>query len=335
MTFPLPYQYNPDIAPLSKNNSFKFGYNNNWFNTRQSADDVWTIRYDAIQREPLPYRQECVATAQLIRDTTNLPIDLLYSGGRDSEVMLEAFLEAGIKFNTVIMRFADGLNAHELYFATKYCNSRGINPTIVDLDILKFMDGQVWDYAKDIYCSEIVMLPHMWLADQCDGYPVLGSGDVLLIKNQYVAPGEISDRERGLIGLPWDDATWSYDLQWYHREQERVAGCYRHFMKTNRPACPGFFQYTPEMMLSHLQEPELRAAISPESKCHSTIYPKYDIYRRLWNLEERTKFDGFELVRWQKNVWTIRGELESQFPGSRATCRVLLTDLINMLTGLA
>ena len=39
---------------------------------------------------------------------------------------------------------------------------------------------------------------------------------------------------------------------WYMHEREKIAAWYRHAMLTDRPAIPGYFQYTPEVMLSFL-----------------------------------------------------------------------------------
>ena len=81
---------------LSQNNHFKFGYNGAWFNERSEDRDQWIVSYGRCSREPEDWRSECLETARLIQSSTSKPINVLFSGGIDSEVVLQSFMFAGI-----------------------------------------------------------------------------------------------------------------------------------------------------------------------------------------------------------------------------------------------
>lgn len=324
--------YDKNIAPLSYNNTFKYGYNGQWFNFRSSPDDIWKAEYSPISRPVYDFRTECVNTAKLIRDNTPLPIDVTFSGGSDSEAMIESFLEAGIKFNTIIMKFKDDLNAHDIKYAFEWCSNHNIEPTVIDFDVRSFFENDAWDYADKIYCVNPLILPHCWLINQLDGYIVIGSGDIILAKNTYVPENDpnVSWIERRNMGWDWNDTSWIYDQKWYLREGEAISATHRHFMINNRPGCPAFYQFNPEIMLSHMNEPEI--VNLPNSNEVSAWNVKYKIYQRIWGMKPRPKFDGCEHL-WKDTTSVMRAELEKKYPGSKQYHRTEMNDFITILKG--
>lgn len=75
-------------------------------------------------------------------------IALCLSGGVDSQIMIDCFLRAEVPFDTVIMRFNDGLNSHDIDTAFEFCERRGITPVIVDVDIIHFFNREILDFAS-------------------------------------------------------------------------------------------------------------------------------------------------------------------------------------------
>ncbi|MDX9732060.1 MAG: hypothetical protein RBT63_09845, partial [Bdellovibrionales bacterium] len=76
------------------------------------------------------------------------------------------------------------------------------------------------------------------------------------------------------------------------------ASWYRHFLLQNRDAAPGFFQFTPEIMLSWFLD-EMGCDLwndRIEGKRNS-VSSKLPIYQRHFALEERPKYTGFEQVQ--------------------------------------
>ena len=59
------------MAQLTYKNYLVWGYNDVPFSFRKSNDDKYFIDSGRLTREPLPYRDECIATAQLIYEQAN------------------------------------------------------------------------------------------------------------------------------------------------------------------------------------------------------------------------------------------------------------------------
>lgn len=276
------------IPTLSHQNHFKFGtcvgtQGGVPFSFREQESDRWFVEYGRSEFTPLSFRDECLRTARRIRENTNLPIDVLFSGGVDSEVALRSFLDAGIDVRVWSVRFKDGLNAHDTIWVSHVCESLGVKPRFVDLDILKFWENDGMAYAERTQCVSPQLLSTMWLADQTDGFCVLGSGENFIVKRvpkTYVT--EVSPYLRSV---------------WHLFEKEKIAGWYRHFLVQGRDAAPGFFQYTPEIMLSWFLD-DLGCDLWNDRAFRklSSASSKLNFYRRHFPVLERPKYTGFENV---------------------------------------
>lgn len=301
---------------LTQNNHFQFGYNGMAFRNRESATDAWWVHYGPCAREPFPFRQECVATARLIQMKTDLPIYVLFSGGVDSEVALQSFVEAGIPVTAAILRFGDDLNIHDISYAVITCEKLGVPYRFFELDILKFWKGEADSYANATRCVSPQLLSTMWLIDQIPGYPVMGSGECLLVKR-------IPDGHN-LESKEYPDTEW--DL-W---EKEKIASWFRHFMVRGRDGCPSFYQYTPEIMLAYLRDPFVRdLANNRIFGKYTTESVKFAIYNQHFKLLPRPKFSGFEKVEPQDAVY--RKELVERFPDSNQIVYTPYTEVLSML----
>lgn len=290
-------------------NHFRFGYNGKWFNLRQSLEDTFQVAYGRCDREPETFGAECIRAARLIAENTRLPIQIFYSGGADSEAVVHAFLAANVPFQTVIIRFKAGLNSHDIAFADKFCREHQIVPRYLDLDVIRFFEsGLAFDYAEQTQAVSPQFLHHMWGMDQIDGYPILGSGECYIRKQEL-------ENSNGL---------------WAMHEKEKVAAWYRYFMVRNREGAPGFFQYTPELMLSWLREPLVVDLINNRIPGkQSSISSKLLIYRKYFEMQQTPTFGytGFEqLVEIDKRV---RPQLRQKY--GEAEVRVNYSDLLRML----
>ena len=133
------------MFPYTHRNHFQFGYNGRPFVNRSGPSDEFTVAYGTCSRRPGDFRAECLRAARLVRDSTELPIDVLFSGGIDSEVVVRSFVAAGVAIRIVILRFAGGLNAHDIRYAVDYCEQAGLAYSFVDLDLLDFWENGLLD----------------------------------------------------------------------------------------------------------------------------------------------------------------------------------------------
>lgn len=304
---------------LSHKNHFQFGYNGHSFTFRKSPQDSWFVRYGRSKRRPQSFKAECLRTAKTIRKNTDQPLHVMFSGGVDSEVVVRSFVEAKIEIQAAILRFADGLNAHDIEWAVKACENLGVKYKFYDLDLLKFWQHDWQNYSDPTYCTSPQLLPTMWLVDQIDGYPIMGSGECLLIRTD--APDK-NDPPRS--DYPAAD--------WELYEKEKIAAWYRHFMIRGRDGCPGFFQYTPEIMLAYLQDPFV------SDLCSNKIFGKFStessklkIYQMHFpNLESRPKYTGYEKV--QDEDAKLRRRLVEMYPGAGGIHKTQYAKLIDDLS---
>lgn len=284
---------------LSHNNHFKFGYDGKPFSLRSNEAQKWFVDYGPCTQEPMDFKEECFRAAKIISEKHPGNVWVLFSGGVDSEVALRSFVEQGLPVKVAIARFANDLNIHDISYAVIVCEKLKVPYYFFELNLLEFWSTEAIRFAERTYCTSPQLLTTMWLADQVPGYPVLGSGECLFVKRtpEGYIPG-VSPYEES----PWD--LW---------EKEKIASWYRHFMVNERNACPGFFQYTPELMLSYLLDPYVYALI--ESKIPgklTTESSKLAIYQQHFDLLDRPKFTGFERVQAEDAVF--RAQLTARFP---------------------
>jgi hypothetical protein len=293
---------------MTYKNYFKFGYNNEWFNSRQSSEDIWMASYGACERQASDFKSECYATARLIRDTTTGPLTLLFSGGVDSEVVLRSFHDQGIPINVAICQFNNNLNIFDISYAIVCCNQLNVPYKLVQLDILKFLEQEVFDYCTRVNLSSPELSTSMWLADQVDGIPIGGSGDSPIEKHMN---------------------------KWYLYEKEYGCCWYRHFFMTGkeRMAVPRFFQYTPELLLSFIQDDTFVNMIKENTQKSNVditgLTIKLSMYQKYFPVSSRMKYGGFEQLGNQ--LKNIRRELLKKPITSLAIYLTEYNDIIKML----
>lgn len=297
---------------LSENNHFKFGYDHIWFEFRKNLNQKWIVDYGQCHRTTDSFYSECLQTARRIYENAGQKVTVLFSGGVDSEVALQSFVLAKIPVTATILRFKNELNLHDISYALQACEKLDVKYQIIDLDIIKFWENQLFEYADPTYCISPQLLSTMWLSDQVDEYPVLGSGECLLVKeygDDYV-PGV----------SPYLHSEWTL---W---EKEKIAAWFRHFIYKKRNACPGFFQYTPEIILSYLLDPFVEKLTQSQMIGKlSTASSKLAIYQQHFQLVDRPKYSGFEKIEPQDAYF--RKILVERFPGTNEIFRTSVSDL--------
>lgn len=302
---------------LSHRGHFKFGYDGRWFEERRAAEDRWMVAYGRCERPIADWRTECIATARLIRDVTDLDLWVLFSGGIDSEVMLQSFMFAGIPIRTAITCFKHDLNRHDIRYAIKFCETHEIPYRLLHIDIEHFVrSGEALAYASATKCVQPQLLHTMWAMDQVDGYPILASGECYLVRRAAQTEGDLT--------TDVDPDTWEMF------EKERIASWYRYLVFRRREGCAGFFQYNPENMLAFLLDPTVAALCNNMFPAETdTMNFKPVIYRKYFLLEPRNKYHGCENVLHLDEY--LRPELERLFGEYNGVAKTSYTDLIALL----
>jgi hypothetical protein len=106
------------------------GYNGISGAYRKHPEDKYQVWFDQPSTPWGNLRDESIKAARQIRAQTDQEICVLYSGGLDSEWVLESFRLANIPVTAVVIEYADSLNSHDMHWARRYL-SRHSTPHII------------------------------------------------------------------------------------------------------------------------------------------------------------------------------------------------------------
>lgn len=105
-------------------------------------------------------------------------VEVLYSGGLDSEAVLASCVKSHIPVRAVTMRLmVNGypINTSDLYYSERFCRTHGVHQQLVDLSVDSFFEnGDYIRYLEPYGITEPHVATHFWLFEQCQGFPVLG-----------------------------------------------------------------------------------------------------------------------------------------------------------------
>jgi hypothetical protein len=150
----------------------------------------------------------------------------------------------------------------------------------------------------------------MWLIDQVDGLPIIGSGDCYVTR--------IEDTN-----------------DFYFYEKEKYFSYYFYLIKHMRPGIPAFLQYTPELMLSFFQSPALREYVTwraQREKLLSISKFKHQIYASHFpDIKDRPLYNGFENLPEIDSKY--RDLLTTRFPNSDNVVKFPYNSIVHDLTG--
>lgn len=132
------------------------------------------------ERKDIDFREACVNAAEWHNIQAKLldkKIFVCMSGGLDSEITALSFLQAGIDFVPFIVDY-NGKNSHDTSYATVWCLENNLKPTIHSIDIEKFFETEMYEYAKYSKVTSPQMLTYQKIIDlvcgQYNGYVVMG-----------------------------------------------------------------------------------------------------------------------------------------------------------------
>jgi hypothetical protein len=142
-------------------------------------------------------------------------VEVLYSGGVDSELTLQTIKKTGIPVQALTMEMRVKnmiINAHDLYYAQNFCREHDITQKIVTFHADKFFEnGDQEDYLVENYLLQPSVATQFWLYEQASHFPVIG-GDWPWLQThnpeRCLSPwryefsvGDLFMRERGIHGI--------------------------------------------------------------------------------------------------------------------------------------
>jgi hypothetical protein len=178
----------------------------------------------------------------------------------------------------VIIRMGD-YNAHDIKYATDFCQAKNLIPKIIDIDFDKFVTSEkILDIALESRSMLYQRPVTAYVAGQLDGTVILGDGEPY-------------------INLDNTNNTWNLII-----DEHDFAVC-NYLLNRQIPCVPHFNRYRPEMMSSYMLDPRMRGLAEHRypGKLGSNSSKAY-IYNRCspFTLVPRQKYTGYELIEKSK-----------------------------------
>lgn len=272
---------NSSLNNLTYNNHLTWSVGDRPFGRRESSDEVFKF---SIQSKPTSkswYDELKIGLSNLV-DVHGYRLNLFYSGGFDSEILLREFKRLGVRLSVWTIRFSEGENASDVDDSIEVCKQLGLTKHhhILDVNILDRMQSlELRDASLKYQCSQVAYLNVLLAARLLDGPCIMG-GEVYLQKHQKPGPKLIEDAE------------------WYYIYREDEDGCtYRFSDIHNIPLINEVFSYTPEMIWSWYQVPSVNRLVTNQvegklviSSVKSTIFAEAYPFP----LQVKSKHHGFE-----------------------------------------
>lgn len=113
-----------------------------------------------------------------LKDRQTKTVEVLYSGGLDSELVLGSCIrnKIPVEATTLVITIRGAiLNVIDLYYSEKFCRENNIKQNLFYLDALDLYEsGQYLEYLLPYHITEPHIASHFWLIDKCQNYPVVG-----------------------------------------------------------------------------------------------------------------------------------------------------------------
>lgn len=252
------------MIPLVRNNYLR----------HSGSGETFACEFDRLPHIHGNYYQESVLAAEEIDALKTGDLHILYSGGIDSEFALAVFLELGIKIKPVVIRLNPHYNDHDIEYALEFCRSRGVTPTIIDIDFDWFVSsGKILEIATEARSSVYHRSATAWAAAQLDGTVICGDGEPYIRLNL--------------------DKSWKIEID----EHDYVV--YNYMKLKGIPGTVHFNRYRAEQYAAWITDPRMSALADNRlpGKLGSNS-SKHIMYNRHspFKLVERAKYTGYEKI---------------------------------------
>lgn len=270
--------------------------------------DAFRVDFELPTTSNYNYFEICKDLATQLYDERQGQLYLMYSGGVDSEFVLNVFLSLNIPITPVIIKL--GYNDHDVKYAFDFCTSKNLTPLVIDFDFDTFVkSGKIVDIATQYKIAAYQLPSTFSVLTQLDGTIVMGSHGPAHIKK--------------------------YNDVWYLDEYEPIWTVLDYFKQNKLHGCPFFLIHRAEQYATFLNDPLMKELADNKipGKLGSNS-SKWIIYNKLapFDLVERTKYTGYEHVEQQpifqhENMQWFK-TVEKQWWGNH---RIPFTDVLSRL----
>lgn len=238
------------------------------------SKETFTVDIDRAQRGIGRYCDELLLNAVEIYDKKETKnIYCMYSGGIDSELVMEVFLHLGITIIPVIVELDPNFNNHDLSWAKAFCNKHNIEPLIFKINIQQFIEsGEILNLAKLTETYAYQYLSSIKAALSLDGTVITGQDEPTIQLDADTGNWVFSERER-----------WCAWAKLYDRGVLKGTSC--------------FLSWSAETLLSFLLEPSVKQAYNNKLPNVTNTFPlRRYVYGYMFPMKIRPKYTGWENV---------------------------------------
>lgn len=242
--------------------------------TKPTLQSTWKLEIKKTIDRPLKtHQEELLLNACAVKDFFNEPLDLMLSGGVDSEIVLRSYVEMNIPINVFIARYNDNINIIDFQEAIKTCEIYGITPNIIDFNLTKFLENDAYDIWSKVNCEGLGRTVNMKLIEYLDNIPIICDG---------------------IHADNFDIQKTKCNIDIY--EKHYSLATYGNLI--NRPIISSWFDFSPEVLASlldlNLHKWKKHKFVSPPFD-NTTLYKlKYVSYNNLLGTRIRDKRTGWE-----------------------------------------
>lgn len=270
------------------------------------AEDEWNLEFDRCTRMPGTFKEECHNVARLIGEQAESPINVLMSGGKDSEVVARSFLDVGVPFQATLFRFGN-MNAHDLVYAEHFCKKFNVPYEIKDFDLFAYYKQPGIHRHYNTYDRANAYAEWMWMISHCEGTIIGGNG--MLMEYLYELPKgvELTRYGRGCDSLYGANM---YDSRLVNKSDEKGDGWYLGYSEREGDTIENymhhfgidgtfkFFNYTPELALSILLDSVVNGLTRTQAAFGGLMAVfKNEFFCKHWpDLVQRPKYTGYEHI---------------------------------------
>jgi hypothetical protein len=280
-------------------------WKNNWLSyhydklgdvkTKTVPGENWKLRIKQTITRPIKsYHEELLLNAHAVKDAFNEPLDLLLSGGLDSELALRSYVEAKIPINVFIAKYNDNINAVDFHEALKTCQIYNVTPTIIDCNLKTFLENDAHDMWNGGYFAEPGYMIMLKVIESLDNIPV-------------ICDGINADNFRMANKTQCDIVIY---------EKHFAAAIHGNII--NRPLISSWYDYSPELTAAfldlNLHKWKKHKLITPPFNNSNLHKLKYLNSNKLFGTRMRQKRSGWELGLPDGSLVSYIEEFKNQYP---------------------
>jgi hypothetical protein len=280
-------------------------WKNNWLSyhydklgdvkTKTVPGENWKLRIKQTITRPIKsYHEELLLNAHAVKDAFNEPLDLLLSGGLDSELALRSYVEAKIPINVFIAKYNDNINAVDFHEALKTCQIYNVTPTIIDCNLKTFLENDAHDMWNGGYFAEPGYMIMLKVIESLDNIPV-------------ICDGINADNFRMANKTQCDIVIY-----------EKHFAAAIHGNTINRPLISSWYDYSPELTAAfldlNLHKWKKHKLITPPFNNANLHKLKYLNSNKLFGTRIRQKRSGWELGLPDGSLVPYIEEFKNQYP---------------------